>query len=120
MTQTELKSVKYKRKHTMKTMTAMIAAALLPLMAMAQQPIEPLDLGRVTAQTGQPDATKTPLIPSPSWSLVRLIPGPGIPVGSNIIGIEAVTQGGTTTNRWLFHLYQPTTRTTYSWLISIN
>ena len=100
-------------------MTAIIAAAVLPLVAMAQQPNEPLDLGRVTAQTGQPDATMTPLNPSPTWSLVRLIQGPGIPFGSNLIGVEAVTHNGTTTNQWLFHLYQPATRSTYGWLITM-
>lgn len=99
----------------------MTIAALLPLLANAQQPqpMEPLDLSRVTAQTGQPDVP-TPLKPSPNWNLIRIIPGPGIPAGSNLIGVEAVMQNGTTTNRWIFHLYQPSTRTTYAWLIGGN
>ena len=103
----------------MKTLLIAIVS-VLPLVAGAEPEIKPMDLSKRSGVVEQIPGTPTPMMPSPNWYMIASRPGPAIPAGWQLVGIEAVLQNGNSMNGWLMYLYNPTTRQTYGWLIGTN
>ena len=73
-----------------------------------------------TAQAELPLA-KLPQTPTPmSWVRLASADGPRIPAGWQIVGIETVLSNGNSVNRWIYYLYNPSTRATAGWIIQVN
>ena len=110
-----------KQKKTNKMKTLLIAiVSILPLVAGAEPQMKPMDLSKRTGLVEQMPGAPTPMIQNPSWYMIANRPGPTIPPGWQLVGIEAVLQNGSSMNGWLMSLFNPTTRQTYGWLIGTN
>jgi hypothetical protein len=97
----------------MNKMILIAITSLLPLFADAAPQENKLQTPLI--QAGAP----MPLAPSPNWSLIRAVVGPTIPTPWQLFGVEGVIYQGNSISEWQVYFYNPSTRQTAGWLISI-